>query len=391
MTKYSTRWFGRLAIIFVVVVSLELLAFLATSILIRQNILVSPLLITEPYEFYQQRFRPTLGWPPKNILEIKPKFYDTSLSRQIPTFPDPNRTPAHVSVYGDSFTEAWGVHHEHAWSNILSMLLNCRVSNFGVAGYGTDQAYLRFLQNTQDPAKVVILGIYSNNIKRNVNQFRNLISDVTTCQTKPRFILNNQGKLTLVPIPPLSKSDYYGIQHHPDRFFHHEFFLPGGPSGRQLAKFPYLWRMFKVSYFLVKNRGRGDKFEDFYQPGHPSRGLEVTTAIIKEFCHSAQKRGKRPVILIISSYRDIIIYRRSQKWCYQPLLDRLEESRLNYLDLGPKIIQYLNGADVRSLYSPERDYHLTEEGNHLLAHLLDDFLTAKNLLPPQSTASVYRP
>jgi lysophospholipase L1-like esterase len=380
MTNHSTRWFGRLVIIFVVVASCELLAFLATSFLIRQNLLFCPLLITEPYEFYQQRFRPALGWPPKNILEIRPKFYDTSLSRQNPAFPDPNRTPAHISVYGDSFTEAWGVHHEHAWSNILSMLLNCRVSNFGVAGYGTDQAYLRFLQNTQDPAKVVILGIYTNNIKRNVNQLRNLIQYVTTCQTKPRFILNNQGKLTLVPIPPLSKSDYYGIRHHPDRFFHHEFFLPGGPSGRQLAKFPYLWRMFKASYFLVKSRGRGDNYQDFYQPGHPSRGLEVTTAIVKEFCHAAQKRGKRPVILIIPTDYDIQIFQRRQKFIYQPLLDRLAESPLDYIDAGPKIIQYLDGADRRTLYSPQISNHLNEEGNRLLARILYDYLTTNNIL-----------
>jgi len=64
-------------------------------------------------------------------------------------------------LYGDSFTEGSGVDPEHAWSNVLSQLLHCRVANFGVSGYGTDQAYMRFLNNQRDPARVVVLGFLS--------------------------------------------------------------------------------------------------------------------------------------------------------------------------------------------------------------------------------------
>ena len=217
-------------------------------------------------------------------------------------------------------------------------------------------------------------------IKRNVNQLRNLISTVTMCQAKPRFILNNQEQLILVPIPSLTKSEYHEIQYKPGQFFHHEFFLPGGPSGRQMAKFPYLWGMIKASYFLLKNQGRGDRYQDFYQPGHPSRGLEVMTAIVKEFSHSAQARGKRPVIMIIPTHYDILTYQSRQKWNYQPLLNRLAAGCLEYVNAGPKIIQSLGGADRRILYSPKISNHLNEKGNRLLAQILYDFLTTRNIL-----------
>ena len=376
MARRSIHWFGSIVIILVVIVSCELLAFLAAFVIIQENLIYSPHQITESYESYQQRFLPTLGWHSQNDF----KRNDASGSRRVPAFPDPKRTPPRISLYGDSFTEGWGVDNEHAWSNIVSILLNYRVSNFGVAGYGTDQAYLRFLQNTQDPAKVVVLGVFTENIKRNVNQLRNLISTVHSCQTKPRFIPNDQGQLTLVPIPPLSKSEYYEMHHNPGRFFHHEYFLPDGPSGRKMAKFPYLWMMFRAAYFLLKNQGRGDITEDFYQPGHPSQGLKIMTAIIKGFYHSAQNRGKRPLIMIIPTQYDIKTYQYYQTWNYQPLLDNLTASRLEYIDTGPDIIQYLKGADSRNLYPVKLADHLNNEGNRLLAQILYDYLTSRNIL-----------
>ena len=380
MTKPSIRWFGRLAILFVLVASCELLAFLATSVLQRQNLVFCPLEIAESYESYQQRVLPTLGWPPSNFAHIKSDFYDASGSRKIPAFPDPYETPARISLYGDSFTEGWGVKHKHAWSNALSLLLNCRVSNFGVAGYGTDQAYLRFLHNGQDPAQVVVLGIFTENIKRNVNQLRNLISTVTTCQTKPRFILNGRGQLVLVPIPRFTKTEYQDIQYHPCRFFNHEFFLPGRESGRQIARFPYLWAMMKASYSILKNRGQGDNFQSIYRPEHPSRGLDLMTAIIKAFCHSAHQRHKRPIIMIIPTPYDILTYQRHHQWNFQPLLDRLAKARVEYINAGPRIIKRLHGADRRILYEPELSNHLNAEGNHLLAFILYDYLTSRHIL-----------
>lgn len=380
MTKKSTRWLGRLTIILVVIASCELIAFLATSILQYKNVIFCPLKNTESYDSYQKRLLPTLGWPQPKYLEIKSDFYDASGSRQIPAFPNPTLTPPRISLYGDSFTEAWGVDHEHAWSNVLSVLLNSRVSNFGVAGYGTDQAFLRFLHNTQDPAEVVVLGIFPENIKRNVNQLRNLISDVKIYQTKPRFILNNQGQLLLLPIPAFTEAEFYDIQHHPGRYFHHEFFLPGGPSGRQLAQFPYLWGMIKASYFILKNGGPGDHYQDFYRPDHPSRGLEVMTAIAKAFCHTARERGKYPLIFIIPTPYDILTYQQDQKWNYQPLIDRLTEARLEFVNAGTGIIQELHGADRRTLYDPKISNHLDNEGNRLLALILYDYLTSRHYL-----------
>lgn len=135
--------------------------------LVKKGIIYKPPL-NDNYKNYYLNRDPLLGWP--YLDSIVKQERDSSGSRIIPSYPDPS-DQACVSLYGDSFTWGHQVVNEFAWSNILSKLLNCRVSNFGVNGYGTDQAYLRFKHNDVDKAKIVILGYLSENIVRNVTQF----------------------------------------------------------------------------------------------------------------------------------------------------------------------------------------------------------------------------
>ena len=56
----------------------------------------------------------------------------------------------------------------------LSKLINCKVNNFGVAGYGSDQATM--LHEAIDiTARISVPNHLSENVLRNVNQFRTLI------------------------------------------------------------------------------------------------------------------------------------------------------------------------------------------------------------------------
>jgi hypothetical protein len=230
-------------------------------------------------------------------------------SRIIPAFSDPEKNPTCVSLYGESFTEGYGVDHEHAWSNVLSQLLDCRVANFGVAGYGTDQAYLRYLGNQQDRAPVVILGYLSENLQRNVNQLRNLLCPVFALQLKPRFILDEQGQLTLVPLPQITKEQFEDLRTHPERVLTQEFFLPGGPSGYQRPGFPYLWKFIRAFPIIYQNLVLHQAYYyELYRPGHPSQALEVTLAIMEEFCRQARQRDQHPLVLVIPTRTDVVNY-----------------------------------------------------------------------------------
>src|ERR1039458_517165 len=109
-----------------------------------------------------------LGWPPLNMAMSWPR--DASGAKINRDFPDASR-PC-FSAYGDSFIWGEEVPLNDGWIEELSRRLGCRIANYGVSGYGTDQAYLRFRRLGADGAPVVLLGFVPEDIRRNVNQYR---------------------------------------------------------------------------------------------------------------------------------------------------------------------------------------------------------------------------
>ncbi len=369
-----TRLLGSIIIILLVLGFVELMSYMASSYLATYPIGFTPLHITESYKSYENRYTPRIAW--KSILLDDDGNYRALVqSQSASTAHDPWKGPACVALYGDSFTEGFGVSPEDAWSSVLSRLLHCRVANFGVAGYGTDQAYLRFLDQRGDHAKVVILGFLSENVIRNVNQLRNLLSDATTCHPKPRFILDEHGQLQLVPLPKLTREQYYTLRTHPERVLHHEYFLPGGPSGYQRMQFPYTWQFLKALPLVFKNVVlHQGTYYDLYRPGNPSHAVAVTVAIMEAFSREAKQRGQQPLILIIPTHIDLAYYRHHGAWIYQPITDELARKGLDFIDLGLKFIHFLGNGPVETLYSPKSMYHLSERGNALLAEIVYNYL-----------------
>lgn len=83
-----------------------------------------------------------------------------------------------IALFGDSFThgdevsysDTWGFHLE---TNLKAYGIECEVLNFGVSGYGTDQALLRYLTlGLEMKPDLVILGFQIENFWRNLNVLR---------------------------------------------------------------------------------------------------------------------------------------------------------------------------------------------------------------------------
>ncbi len=374
---------NRRSVIFAILVVLILftlsegLSFLLGTCLKKKGWVYAPQL-TETYSTYLARLNPRLGWPSQ--ASFGHDDFDLSGSRMIPAFPDFKKDRSWASIYGDSF--AWGeeVDNAHAWGNVLSTLLNCRVSNYGVCAYGTDQAYLRFHYNNHDNSPVVIMVFSSDNITRNVNQLRNLISPGPQCALKPRFILDNQGKLREIPIPPLTASDYQKLINHPDIYLKHEFFLPGGPSDVQTFQFPFSLRILRLTKPLFLRVFSGTRrYAAFYQPDHPSHALQVSTEILKAFSQEAKKRGQSPLVLFLPILEDVMHYKKTHQWVSQPLLDNLDKCHIKFLNVGPDILHYLGKHDPQEIFNHQGGGHLNEEGYRLLAHIVYDYLCAQHL------------
>ena len=76
-------------------------------------------------------------------------------------------SPSCGSAFGDSMTRGDEVKDDEAWLHRLSERLGCNVQNFGVGGYGLDQAALRYELGTP-PGNFVILGLFIEMLRRDM-------------------------------------------------------------------------------------------------------------------------------------------------------------------------------------------------------------------------------
>lgn len=85
----------------------------------------------------------------------------------------------------------WGaeVARHQTWRTYLAALLKADIYNFGMTGYGTDQAYLKFLLHyPQVNTPLVSLGLILENINRIVKVYRPFYAPNSHLAfTKPRF------------------------------------------------------------------------------------------------------------------------------------------------------------------------------------------------------------
>jgi len=340
------------------------------------------------YLDYLQDRDEKLGWPGnKRLAETSYTPYgkiifDKSGSRIIPAYPDPDKYQSCVSLYGDSFTWGSEVDANQAWSNVLSKLLKCRVANYGVWGYGTDQAYLRFHYNNDDHAKIVILGFLTENILRNVNRYRELVFPTDPFTFKPRFIMDQQGNLALLPLPNLTYEQFVALMHSPEQHLDHEYFLPGGPSGIFSIKFPYTYTLVNglLHNFQIRTKVLGvPHVAEFYQDHHPSQALPLTVAILEKFSTEALARQKQPLVLIIPTGPELLYYRKHGEFSYHNLVKKLKERQIAFLDAGPPIMKFLHGENPDKLFT-HISRHFNSAGNTLLAEIVFAYLKSHGWL-----------
>ena len=331
----------------------------------------------EDYAEYLRKRDPVLGWPAPETFDGNLR--DASGSRIVPAFPNPEVEPL-ISLYGDSFTWSTEVDNEHAWGNVLATMVGRRVANFGVSGYGTDQSFLRFLVNSNDAARIVVLGHLSENILRNVNQFRDLLYPGEGKGFKPRFVLGEGGNLELIPLPKFEPDIYPDAVAYPDKYLDHEFFAPGGESGVVAPAFPWSFSVLGClgnAHVRAKLAGR-PRYGEFYSPNHSSRALQLTAAIIGRFIDVAKERGKAPVVVIMPTTLDIAHFRRSGRWSYRPLVEMLSRRGIGVIDIGVQITGPAGDRRPEVLFA---NVHFNEEGNAAVAGIVHAGLIARGLLP----------
>jgi hypothetical protein len=329
--------------------------------------------ILEKYEAYMAERNPLLGWPSPTAYGGKK--FDVSGSRIVPAFPTPGN--ACVSLYGASTVWSEEVEQEQAWGNILSQLLGCRVANYGVGGYGLDQAYLRFKDN-EDEAPIVIL-IFSENLGYHINQLGMLrIGGQNIRSFKPRFIMNASEELELVPLPTFSRTEFENVFAEPKKYLPHEYFLPETFVGPRSLNFPYT--LFLIKSLLnerIKTKLSGlPSFASFYSQNHPSKVFQITLKIIEQFVYDAIARGKSPHLFILPTGSGVRYYKEHKTWIHEPLIEQLKKRDIVVSNVVEPILEEIGERDYCELKTQPTTCkgHYTEEGYALLAKIMNQYL-----------------
>lgn len=234
-----------------------------------------------------------------------------------------------IALVGDSFTFGEEVRYEETWAYFLSQYLEGehQVLNYGVPGYGLDQAYLRYLRDVRPlHADIVVLGVISHDIERTMTVY-NFISfpEWGFPFAKPRFTFNTDELVVLnspVPSPEvIIKSN--SIEELP--FIAYD-------RGFNKAEWERTW--LDVSYLF---RFMTSKF-----PRWPVRKAEISddtrlflnSAIMVKIVNAIKEDGSLPVVVYFPTHGTFLRMSSEKMVNRQELaLDVLEQSRVQYTDL----------------------------------------------------------
>ncbi len=217
-----------------------------------------------------------------------------------------------LAAFGDSFTYCDQVADAQTWEEQLAGMLAADIYNFGVDGYGTDQAYIRFEEDFQKVrAPVVALGLITENINRIVNRYRPFYSEHTGHSlTKPRFIL--RGEVRELIENPIRNGDEI------DKLLDPKFVESLGENDWWFKRdnepslgFPYTAILFHKRFWLEIFHHRGGRHIDDLSPRPwanlwtypPARDLMFS--ILDSFMNESKAAGRTPFIMLLPSQTEV--------------------------------------------------------------------------------------
>ena len=219
-----------------------------------------------------------------------------------------------MAAFGDSFTYCDQVGDAETWEEQLAGLLSADIYNFGVVAHGTDQAYLRFREESQKVrAPVMALCLITENINRIVNRYRPFYSVRTGYTlTKPRFILRGQTR-ELIENPVRNENEIEKLldPKFVESLGENDWWFRRGDEMPTLS-FPYTAILLDQRFWLeMFQRRAGNQIDDLTPRPRsnlwaypPARDLMFS--ILDSFMEEAKASGKAAFINVLPSQVEVL-------------------------------------------------------------------------------------
>jgi len=265
--------------------------------------------------FREQYFDPVLGWSfGPNTTELSYTKFEENGARRSPG----SGTRGSVAAYGDSFTFGEDVADDESWPYFLSQRLGTQVDNFGVAGYGTDQALLRLrghLDGGYRP-RMAILGILSENIARVVNVHRLMYAGASAVLNFKPVRRAADDDRYWVPNPLTRLDDSSQLLSAVATAKENDFWFTYNAT-RPVPQFPYLWSAIDTFHYLIF---RARRWNNLWKMDEPVSTME---ALVEEFVQISESTNFIPVLVLIPMGDDLRARDTGQPWTYQGFAAKL--------------------------------------------------------------------
>ena len=260
-----------------------------------------------------------------------------------------------IALVGDSFTFGEDVAYEDTWGHLLETALGPQfeVLNFGVPGYGVDQAYLRYEKDVREwKPQIVILSFIAHDFERTMTVYTPLNYPTWDMPfSKPRMVLRDGGlkRLNMPPIEPTAIFSRGSVSE-----------LPFLEYDRGYRKREWQQGVLHHSYFARAFMTWLPRWETIPPDVSDDALVSVNASILKAFVQSAERAGAAPIVVYhpkreVESKADLSLSRRI-----------LQEAGVAYTEPTPCLLE----LDPSDWYIPHG--HYTSHGNAAVAKCLAD-------------------
>jgi lysophospholipase L1-like esterase len=317
---------------------------------------------------------PLLGWSPRPLGSTplyRANAAGLRADREYPLEPPPGAF--RVAAFGDSFVHGDEVAFADTWGQQLEAeMAGLELINFGVSGYGVDQALLRYQSvGRRYGARVVLIGFMTEDLGRAVSTFRPFqFHDSSIALAKPRFVLE-AGRLRLLPNPFPRREDYesllrdetasmavlgahdaeYQARYHPSAFD----FL------RTVRVARLAWQTFVARTWQPPLKTPHGSFNP------RSEAFSLNLALIEAFVAAVKADGAIPLVVLFPGRTDPRFAARAGVAPYEPLRQALVARGVPVLDLIQAIVDAGTRDDTTPLFGGG---HYSAAGNRVVARVL---------------------
>jgi hypothetical protein len=281
-----------------------------------------------------------------------------------------------VAAFGAAYVYGAEVPNDTSWAALMERETpQLDVLNYGVGGYGTDQAFLLYLRvGARFRPDVVLIGFSPFNLRRSMYRYTRFSSTDEPPLTKPRFKLDASGGLTLVPNPLPSRADWERVAAEPRRIA--EVGVEDDWYDALRYENPLYDRSAAVRIVVAATLR---VWRRFFWPGRPIGGdgqfraaapaFAVQRALMLAFADSVRARGATPVFLLLPEQSAVWAVQSGRPAVHVPLRDSLRAAgSAEVVDLVDEFARHASANGDQGLFAPGG--HFGPVGNRLVAERL---------------------